>query len=222
VLPAASTVVIRRREPSRPRTQGAPIFKKLPIRLTPPCTTCNGPASRTGGVPVGRPPIVPLDKPVPGRLGQSRRRLRCFCAPPPRPRGVMRIAHFKNIGATEDDGMRSVRSRAKDGRICGGEHLIAWGRASISSRPWGARHPDARCERGAPGREAGIFARPGSARADTGLAPAISVGRSSGGGRTPRLRRRSGRTSPVQPARQSPRGAAAARRSSSWEPPRPA
>ena len=30
---------------------------------------------------------------------------------------------FKNIGATEDDGMRSVRSRAKRGRTCGGEHL---------------------------------------------------------------------------------------------------
>ena len=29
---------------------------------------------------------------------------------------------FKNIGPTEDDGMRSVRSRAKRDRICGGEH----------------------------------------------------------------------------------------------------
>ena len=28
-----------------------------------------------------------------------------------------------NIGATEDDGMRRVRSRGKRGRICGGEHL---------------------------------------------------------------------------------------------------
>ena len=27
-----------------------------------------------------------------------------------------------NIGATEDDGVRSVPSRAKYGRICGGEH----------------------------------------------------------------------------------------------------
>ena len=33
---------------------------------------------------------------------------------------------FQNIGATEDDGMRSVRSRAKRGRICGGEHLAAF------------------------------------------------------------------------------------------------
>ena len=31
---------------------------------------------------------------------------------------------MENIGATEDDGMRSVRSRAKRGRICGGEHLV--------------------------------------------------------------------------------------------------
>jgi hypothetical protein len=30
---------------------------------------------------------------------------------------------FVNIGATEDDGMRRVRSRAKYGRICGGEHF---------------------------------------------------------------------------------------------------
>ncbi len=30
---------------------------------------------------------------------------------------------FENIGPTEDDGMRSVRSRAKCGRICGGKHL---------------------------------------------------------------------------------------------------
>ena len=29
---------------------------------------------------------------------------------------------FENIGPTEDDGMRSVRSRAKHGRIYGGEH----------------------------------------------------------------------------------------------------
>ena len=29
---------------------------------------------------------------------------------------------FLNIGATEDDGMRSVRSRAKCGCIYGGEH----------------------------------------------------------------------------------------------------
>ena len=54
VLPAVNTVVIRRREPSRPRTQGGPIFE--------------------------------------------------------------------DIGPTEDDGMRSVRSRGKRDRICGGEH----------------------------------------------------------------------------------------------------
>jgi len=29
---------------------------------------------------------------------------------------------FENIGPTEDDGVRSVRSRAKHGRICDGEH----------------------------------------------------------------------------------------------------
>ena len=29
-----------------------------------------------------------------------------------------------NIGPTEDDGMRSVRSRANRGRICGEEHLV--------------------------------------------------------------------------------------------------
>jgi len=29
-----------------------------------------------------------------------------------------------NIGATEDDGMRSVRSRAKYGRICGGSTKV--------------------------------------------------------------------------------------------------
>ncbi len=55
MLPAVNTVVTRRREPSRPRTQGAPIFR--------------------------------------------------------------------NIGATEDDGMRSVRSHARCGRIRGGEHI---------------------------------------------------------------------------------------------------
>ncbi len=27
-----------------------------------------------------------------------------------------------NIGATEDDGMRSVREERERGRICGGEH----------------------------------------------------------------------------------------------------
>jgi len=31
-------------------------------------------------------------------------------------------AAVENIGATEDDGLRSVRGRAKRGRICGGEH----------------------------------------------------------------------------------------------------
>jgi len=54
VLLAVNTVVIRRREPSRPRMRGVPIFV--------------------------------------------------------------------TIGATEDDGLRRVRSRAKYGRIDGGEH----------------------------------------------------------------------------------------------------
>ena len=65
---------------------------------------------------------------------------------------------FKNIGATEDDGMRSVRSRAKRGRICGGEHfvtrllasramsLVPWEqrfRAPVSFLPeWSSRAPD--------------------------------------------------------------------------------
>ncbi len=49
-----------------------------------------------------------------------------------------------NIGATEDDGMRSVREERERGRSCGGEHLAECMRARCQRPPsWRLREKPA-------------------------------------------------------------------------------